>query len=157
MKFIDRSWYYAVAAANNNGAKWNIKRKLMHNVTALTRIVAFMSLGRMSSIRWRWCQVVGSQSPDYTGTKNQLDLVINLRPILNRFVFSSASNFMCDRWCWAGSVCVVRVFGRRSPDHARGLAQLGHKCKFYIVYFLLSIGENGAENLLDVYIMEPNR
>lgn len=48
-------------------------------------------------------------------------------------------------------------FSAISRAHTRVVYPPGHKCKFYIIYFLLSIGKNGAENLLDVYIMEQNR
>lgn len=159
MEFIDQSWYHAAAAVNNNGVKWNIKRKLMHNVAALTQIVAFMSLGKMSSIRWRWRwhsmpNPVGSQSVDYTSTKNQLDLVINLRPILNRFVFLRF-NFYVWQVIGDGESAASCVWPT-SPDHARS-STTGAQMQILHRLFSLIDRQNGAENLLDVYITERNR
>lgn len=76
----------------------------------------------MSSIRWRcscsgirW-HTVGSQSVDCCtrGTKNQLDLVINLRPILNRFVF-----FRFSFYVWQ-----VMLGGGKSASSAAAAASL---------------------------------
>lgn len=115
-----------------------------------------MSLGKMSSIlRWqrhkhnaKLLQYVDrSMSASWLRVqKNQLDLVINLRPILNRFVFLRnfyvcVSVLVCDRWLGVRGGCSIRVCPCRHPCSCSVGLSPGYKCKFYIIYFLLSIGQ----------------